>query len=105
MKQRNLVSKHARTFNVAAVHVDRKKASKRGKIKHKEYNMIDWKNTRKAGKVATGTEEVGSTPVQWNITKSPGGLSYQLHLGEVGKVPMITRPTINDCKVYAEAYF
>jgi predicted negative regulator of RcsB-dependent stress response len=34
-KQKNLVAKHARTFNVAAVHVDKKKANKRGKLKHK----------------------------------------------------------------------
>lgn len=31
----NLVAKHARKFNKAAVHIDRKKASKRGHIKHK----------------------------------------------------------------------
>ena len=31
----NFVAKHARTFNVAAVHEDRKKASKAGKRKHK----------------------------------------------------------------------
>jgi len=67
--------------------------------------MINWKATRKDGKVAVGTTSVGTTPVEWNITKSKGGLNYQLHLGEVGKVPMITRATIDDCKVYAEAYF
>lgn len=32
----NLVAKHARKFNKAAVHVDRKKAMKRGKRKHKK---------------------------------------------------------------------
>jgi len=34
-KTRNLVAKHARTFNKAAVHVDRKKAARKGKVKHK----------------------------------------------------------------------
>lgn len=34
-KQRNLVAKHARTFNKAHVFVDRKKSLKSGKIKHK----------------------------------------------------------------------
>jgi len=32
---RNLTAKHARSFNSAAVHVDRKKAMKRGAQKHK----------------------------------------------------------------------
>jgi hypothetical protein len=67
--------------------------------------MIDWTRTRKNGKVAIGTETAYTKTVEWNITKSPGGLSYQLHLGEVKVVPMITRTTIDDCKVYAEAYF
>jgi hypothetical protein len=31
----NLVAKHARKFNLATVQVDRKKAAKRGHIKHK----------------------------------------------------------------------
>lgn len=31
----NLVAKHARTFNKAHVHKDRKKAAKRGHSKHK----------------------------------------------------------------------
>jgi hypothetical protein len=31
----NLVAKHAKTFNKAHVMVDRKKASKRGAVKHK----------------------------------------------------------------------
>ena len=31
----NLVAKHARKFNKAAVHADRKKQSRRGIIKHK----------------------------------------------------------------------
>jgi len=35
MKTRNLVAKHARKFNVAVVHADRKKAARKGKIKHK----------------------------------------------------------------------
>jgi hypothetical protein len=35
MKRRNFVAKHARTFNHARVHVDRKKAAKRGYRKHK----------------------------------------------------------------------
>lgn len=33
--QNNLVAKHARTFNKAAVHKDRKKAQKKGYRKHK----------------------------------------------------------------------
>lgn len=33
--QPNFVAKHARQFNKAAVFVDRKKASKKGAIKHK----------------------------------------------------------------------
>ena len=32
----NLVAKHARTFNKAATHRDRKKDVKRGKVKHKK---------------------------------------------------------------------
>ena len=35
MKNRNLVAKHARTYNTARVFVDRKKAAKRGARKHK----------------------------------------------------------------------
>ena len=35
MKQQNFVAKHARAFNKAHVMIDRKKESKRGKIKHK----------------------------------------------------------------------
>ncbi len=35
MKSTNLVAKHARTYNKAHVMVDRKRASKRGKVKHK----------------------------------------------------------------------
>ena len=35
MKTRNFVAKHARTFNKARVHTDRKKAVKRGYVKHK----------------------------------------------------------------------
>ena len=34
-KSNNTVAKHARTFNKATVMKDRKKASKRGAIKHK----------------------------------------------------------------------
>lgn len=34
MKTRNFVAKHARTFNHARVFVDRKKAVKRGYVKH-----------------------------------------------------------------------
>ena len=33
--QHNLVAKHARQYNKAAVQVDRKKAAKRGHVKHK----------------------------------------------------------------------
>ena len=36
-KANNLVAKHARTFNKAAVMVDRKKAFKAGKRKYKSY--------------------------------------------------------------------
>lgn len=36
MKDRNYVAKHARKFNKAHVMVDRKKAAKRGYIKHKQ---------------------------------------------------------------------
>lgn len=35
-RARNTVAKHARKFNVAVVHADRKKAAKRGKVKHKD---------------------------------------------------------------------
>ena len=34
-KTRNFVAKHARTFNKAGLHADRKKAARRGKVKHK----------------------------------------------------------------------
>ena len=67
--------------------------------------MIEWKKVRKNGLVAIGTETVSDTEIEWNITKSAGGLCYTLHLGEVKSVPMVTRSTINDCKVYAEVYF
>lgn len=33
--EQNLVAKHAKTFNLAHVFEDRKKAAKRGKVKHK----------------------------------------------------------------------
>lgn len=36
MKQRNPVAKHARTFNKAHVHKDKKKAFKKGYNKHKK---------------------------------------------------------------------
>ena len=35
MKERNWVAKHCRTFNKAVTHRDRKKALKRGVVKHK----------------------------------------------------------------------
>lgn len=35
-KQRNPVARHLRTYNVATVEEDRKKASKRGRFKHKK---------------------------------------------------------------------
>ena len=35
MKTNNFVAKHARTYNKAATHVNRKKAQKRGSVKHK----------------------------------------------------------------------
>ena len=34
-KQRNLVAKHARTFNMAHTFVDRKQKARRGYVKHK----------------------------------------------------------------------
>ena len=34
-RERNLVAKHARQFNLAHTFEDRKQAQKRGKIKHK----------------------------------------------------------------------
>jgi hypothetical protein len=67
--------------------------------------MIEWKGTRKDGKVAVGKLMVGATEVEWVITKSAGGLSYSLHLGEVKTVPMVTRSTIIECKLYAQEYF
>jgi hypothetical protein len=67
--------------------------------------MIEWKGTRKDGKVAVGKEKVGDTEIEWFVTKSAGGLSYSLHLGAVKTVPMVTRSTIIECKLYAEAYF
>ena len=36
----NPVAKHARSFNKAAVHRDRKKAAKRGATKHKEKHYV-----------------------------------------------------------------
>ena len=36
MKTNNLVAKHARQFNKAAVYRDRKKAAKKGYTKHKK---------------------------------------------------------------------
>ena len=36
MKDNNLVAKHARKFNKAHVHIDRKKAEKKGYRKHKK---------------------------------------------------------------------
>jgi len=36
---KNPVAKHARTFNKAAVHMDRKKAAKRGSTKHKPKHL------------------------------------------------------------------
>ena len=35
MKKNNPVARHARAFNKAAVQVDRKKAAKRGHVKHR----------------------------------------------------------------------
>ena len=35
MKANNFVAKHARSFNKATVQTDRKKAQKRGAVKHK----------------------------------------------------------------------
>lgn len=66
---------------------------------------IEWKNTRKNGTVRIGTQQVGDTELEWFITKSAGGQSYQLHMGEVKPVAMVTRATIEDCKEYASKYF
>lgn len=35
-KMNNLVAKHMETFNRPATHIDRKKAVKNGKVKHKK---------------------------------------------------------------------
>lgn len=35
-KTNNLVAKHAKTYNKAAIHLDRKKAMKAGKAKHQK---------------------------------------------------------------------
>jgi len=43
MKARNLVSKNAREFNKCAVMKDRKKASKRGAVKHKNKKFDNYK--------------------------------------------------------------
>lgn len=67
--------------------------------------QINWKGTRKDGKVSIGTCTVFGTPVTWIITKSAGGLSYELHFEEVKAVPTIGRATINECKQYAAEYF
>jgi hypothetical protein len=66
--------------------------------------MIEWKNTRKNGVVAIGTKAIGNSSITWVIKKSAGGLNYQLFLGETEKNPMYSRPSINDCKVLAEAF-
>ena len=47
-KTKNLVAKHARSFNKAAVHKDRKKAMKRGYIRCKS----DFRNTQGDSKAA-----------------------------------------------------
>lgn len=41
MKSRNFVAKHARTFNKATVHRDKKKSTKRGYTKHKNPRNVD----------------------------------------------------------------
>lgn len=66
---------------------------------------IEWKGTRKNGVVSTGVQRVSNQEVDWFITKSAGGLCYSLHFGTVGKVPMVTRSTIIECKQYAGVYF
>lgn len=43
-KSRNPVAKHAKSFNRAQVHQDRKKAEKRGKRRHKK----QWVDTKAA---------------------------------------------------------
>jgi hypothetical protein len=40
MAANNLVAKHARKFNKAAVHRDRKRAAKRGYVKHKGRSLF-----------------------------------------------------------------
>lgn len=66
---------------------------------------VVWKGTRKDGVVSKGVQRVSGQEVDWLINKSAGGLCYCLHFGTVGKVPMVTRSTIIECKQYAEDYF
>lgn len=67
--------------------------------------MIEWKGTRKDGKVAVGTQEAMGQTIEWFVTKSPGGINYCLHLCEVKPTAMVSRSTIIECKQYAEGYF
>lgn len=49
MKPRNLTAKHAGKFNKAAIHKDRKKASKRGEQKHKNTVTDEREGSSRAG--------------------------------------------------------
>lgn len=60
--------------------------------------MVEW---TKKGKTYVGVQKVGSVEFDWKITKSPGGMAYKLYMG---KVPMITKATIEECKEYAENF-
>lgn len=65
--------------------------------------MIAWTATRKNKACAVGTKTIGEVEVTWTIKKSVGGMNYQLFMGESSQ-PLYTRPTINDCKILAEAF-
>jgi len=70
-----------------------------------ERTEIEWKNVRKNGTVAVGTQQLGRHEVEWIITKSAGGLAHQLHIDVVTHVPCGTRATIEGCKELARDYF
>lgn len=66
--------------------------------------MVEWRKTTKKGVVAIGTKKLGSEKVIWVIKRSKGGVNYHLFLGEENSTPMYARPTVNACKVLAEAF-
>lgn len=65
---------------------------------------LEWKKVRRKGVVAIGEGNLNGRPVIWNVTKSPGGMSYQLHLCEVKPTPLYSGASVGDCKRYAERY-